>query len=192
MVYAGQEFFGIRMNTFVFNQQGVADKLILTGVTGKFKDSYYSNIKGKEFIISDGVQIVVDESSKVMICQKVAMSDSLGTQMLSVDAAIERYDSVRFKGVNNEIKKYVIYNSKSQYPVIEVLINANNFTLKEMILHLPDGSSSSIDYGTSKLRVTYVNEKLEKSLFQIRHFVQGSYGAYLPSKNYQGFQILYR
>ena len=40
MVYAGQEFFGIRMNTFVFNQQGVADKLILTGVTGKFKDSY--------------------------------------------------------------------------------------------------------------------------------------------------------
>lgn len=156
---------------------------------------FFSESGDMKMLLNDKYLVMVYKSEKRIVYSKhdkdaEKKMNSARDPGTSIDSLLLRNDSIVYKGVKDNRKLYIIYNSKSMIRRTEIYMDTKTGWINRLIYYydeqlLPNANKVRIDYTINTDPVFSGNEFSESRFFVI------SRGKASPASTFAGYDILF-
>lgn len=170
-------------------------KSVGIGKIRKRDNSYYSSFGGRETIINERGQFIIDHEniSIDVFAPTPQKRTDLASMMQGMDLVKQHYDSVNYKGVTQGMKKYTAYTSSGIIQRTDFYFNKLQGYLQKIVYYYPPDNKSD-SYGTYKVEITYERvseEPVSMNWFSENKFLSSVNARYVLNEKYAGYKLTF-
>jgi hypothetical protein len=161
----------------------------------KTKCCYYSTFLQDEYLKTEDKIIVVDHLDKeihVFPNNDKKLQGKNSTPVVVMDSIIKISDSIRYKGISNGSKLFIIYDSKELVYKTELYSNPQSNMLEKIVYYYRE-SNDEDDYGTERVIIQYRNYQsvtIDKSLLLEKTFIITKGKKIIPVEKFKNYKII--
>jgi len=168
-VYEDAGSFSMNVTVAIFNDE--KSKSSLTSYTGKMAMSgccYYSEMMNRITIVNKETRLLIDKSQQMILFRKnTAAAAKRAAAQLPMPGNLDSLMRATSKGsylVNTSVEKRILVtNSNTQYGRMEIVIDPNTYTLKQIVLYNTTGikdDPQKIIISYTAIQINGVNENV--------------------------------
>lgn len=161
----------------------------------KNADFYYTETDEIKMLMNDKYMVIANKAEKLIVyskrdAQKEKKSFYDLASPITFDSILRGYDSVRYIGIENNIKQYVLYSGNNSIKKYQVFISGNGFIQK--LIYYYDTKKFAAN---SKVMIEYLDLNnapiFTEADFNENRFIVIKGKSAKPVAPYQGYEVKY-
>jgi hypothetical protein len=192
--YNGASSFKSDIQVKIFTDKSDSSPLIQTAKVRKDGKRFFSELGDVKMLLSENSLLMIYEKDKRIIYRGINQKDYEAYMKsffaYNLDSIISSYDSILYKGTENDQKEYRIYNSKGQINKTELYLNSSTGAMNKVVYFYNEKLWGSY----YKVVISFINQgsisSAERNLFSEKKYITGSGKNVKVSSEYINYHLI--